>query len=159
MASNIVSITSRPAVLENSGQEAAMLWMQIDGASGNSPAAARDQALATLRNAEHAAGGPNVMVVSATDKSNVNPNDTVSMTLIYVNVGTQSASGVMLKNPVPQGTQYVTASAVGEGMDVAYDRTPDVAGGSGEVSAVRWKMNGDLKPGEERMARFKAVVR
>ncbi|MEO5931276.1 MAG: hypothetical protein ABIR47_15185 [Candidatus Kapaibacterium sp.] len=158
LTTNVLSITSQPALLDGAGSETPLLWMQIDGASGGSLSAARDQA-GHMLNAPGSATGPNVIVVSAVDKSNVNPADTVSMTLICVNVGSQSVSGVTLKNPVPPGTAYLANSAGGEGMEVGYDHAIATDGGVGEINGVRWNMSGSLKPGEDRVARFKAIVR
>ncbi|HVZ38990.1 MAG TPA: hypothetical protein VHI13_06915 [Candidatus Kapabacteria bacterium] len=156
IVANSIAITGRSTELQSGGRETPMLWLQIDGAGGATPAAARAAAVAMLGDAAAATSGPNIIVVSATDRPNVNPHDTVSMTLIYVNVGTQSASGVMLRNPVPAGTQYLASSAEGDGMRVEYDRSAE---NDGEIRAVRWTMNGELRPGEERIARFKTVVR
>lgn len=159
VAANVVSITSQAVALEREGRETPMLWMQIDGTSGGSPQAARESAVRGLKAAESAVAGPNIIVVSSVDKPNVNPADTVVMTLICVNVGTQNASGVTLRNPVPQGTAYLDKSAGGDDMEIGFDHARVADGTAGEISAVHWTMNGAMKPGEERVASFKTIVR
>lgn len=152
---NILSVTGRQNVLEGPDRETAMLWMQVVGVGDGTGVGTREAALAAVGAAENETGGPSVVIVSATGSASVNPRDTVSMTLVCVNVGNQSASDVMVNNPLPQGTSYLDNSASGDRMRVEYEHGD---GADGAVRAVRWMMTGELKPGEDRIARFKAIV-
>lgn len=133
-------------------EESALLWIVFDGSTAATAPAAKLQANAALDLAAKRSDDPNLLIISSTDRTSIRPSDTVALTLICVNIGTKGASGVTLRNPVPPGTSFMDGSAVGEGTEVLYDRE------AGTVRNVKWKMNGELKPGDEQVVSFRAVV-
>jgi len=48
------------------------------------------------------------------------PGDVLKYTIRYENKGKAEARGAKVVDPVPQGTSYVSGSAVGEGMDITF---------------------------------------
>jgi uncharacterized repeat protein (TIGR01451 family) len=133
-------------------EESALLWIVFEGSTAATAPAAKLQASGALDLASKRPDNPNLLIISSTDRTSIRPSDTVALTLICVNVGTKGASGVTLKNPVPPGTAFMDGSATGEGTEVLYDRE------AGTVRNVKWKMTGELKPGDEQVVSFKAVV-
>ena len=144
-------VVTGPAIGVNS-DESALLWLVFDGSTAAAAPAAKLQASGALETEAKRSDNPNILIVSSTDRTSIRPSDTVALTLICVNIGTKGATGVTLKNPVPPGTAFMDGSALGEGTEVLYDRE------AGTVRNVKWKMNGELKPGDEQVVSFRAVV-
>ena len=55
--------------------------------------------------------------VSAT---RINPGDVVFYTLNYINSGNETATGVVLDDPIPMGTVYLPGSAFGAGAEITF---------------------------------------
>lgn len=70
----------------------------------------------------NAQGQKEVKLVEAA-KTNVVPGDTVIFTNYYTNTGKEPATGVVIKNPVPEHMVYVDKSA--EGKDTKIDFSVD----------------------------------
>jgi len=63
-------------------------------------------------------GGKSVETrISADD---VQPGDTIVYTLNYINKGDADAVGVVLNDPIPQGTVYIVDSAFGPGSTISF---------------------------------------
>jgi len=50
----------------------------------------------------------------------VQPGDTLVYTMTYENKGDEAATGVVLNDPIPQGTIYIVDSAFGPGADISF---------------------------------------
>jgi uncharacterized repeat protein (TIGR01451 family) len=150
---NMLVVSGSPVGVD-AGGETALLWVVFNGSTMVSATAAKSQIAGVLDAALQHGNSPNLLIVSATDKQNLRPADTVALTLVCINIGGRGASGVVLNNPIPMGTHYLDRSATGEGTEVIYDRE----GSTGTVKSVKWKVQGELKPGEEQIVGFKAVV-
>lgn len=83
---------------------------------------------------------PNISVALAVDKISAEPGDTLTYTITYKNMGDGEATSIIISNPVPEHTSYVSGSAGSRGTYDAASRTirwvfPGLApGGTGTVS-------------------------
>lgn len=50
----------------------------------------------------------------------VQPGDILVYTLSYENRGNEAATGVVLNDPIPEGTVYIVGSAFGPGADISF---------------------------------------
>ena len=101
------------------------------------------------------------------------PGDRLVVVLAYRNTGAQPISGLVLKNPVPQGVAYRGAAANSPAPDVSVDGTTfgslaslrvRTAGGvraasPDDVIAVRWRLAAPLAAGAQGQLAFQAVLK
>jgi uncharacterized repeat protein (TIGR01451 family) len=151
-AKSLVTLTTPPVSVEGPS-EAAFLWMVIDGVSASSASKARDQASALLRESRFAERDPHIVVVSSTDKTNMQPGEIVTYALVCQNIGTGDATDVTLSNPVSEGMEYVLGSATAEGCKLSLEPS------STAVRKISWKFGAPVKPGEQRQVTFKVRVK
>ena len=59
---------------------------------------------------------PNLTLTKSADKTEVQPGDTITYTIIYKNDGTADAINVVITDPIPSGTVYVDKSATQGGI-------------------------------------------
>jgi uncharacterized repeat protein (TIGR01451 family) len=109
-----------------------------------------------------------------------NPGDVLRYTIEYTNKGLTEAKKVVIDNPVPAGSTYVSNSAEGKGMEITFSidgknfQTPPMLkykakkpdGTEEELSAtpdmythIRWKMTRPAKSGESGTVSFKVRVK
>lgn len=108
-------------------------------------------------------------------KANVVPGDTVTFTLTYVNTGSEPATDVAIKDPVPANMAYVKGSAEGEGTSIDFSidngktfNSPDklVVTSNGKTrqapaadyTVIRWVV-AKVMPGAKGTVSFKAKVK
>ena len=79
---------------------------------------------------------PALTLTKAVDRGAANPGDTVTYTLSYANLGDADASAVVVADPVPPRTTFLSASASGAlvGSVVQWSIGTLAAGGSGSVT-------------------------
>ena len=87
--------------------------------------------------------------------------DTLTYTVTYLNAGAGLATEVVIDQPIPAKTTYVTNSATGVGMTITYQHVE--AGGydasqSAPVTDIRFVRNLDLDPGGTGTVTFKVIV-
>jgi uncharacterized repeat protein (TIGR01451 family) len=136
-----------------------LLWMVVEGSSSASPSGAKTDAAASLASNVKNSAKPHLIIVTTADKQSTQPADTVTYTLVCVNVGLGSAADVVLKNPIPDGTRYIESSAAGQGTDISVERESKPAPQQGAATVVQWKLNEPLQPGAEKIVSFKVIVR
>ena len=104
------------------------------------------------------------------------PGDQVIYTVTFANEGDQPASGVTVVDPIPPQTRYVAGSAFGPGTDITFSvdggtsfasaeelKVTDANGATRaaraeEYTHIRWVFRGELEPGAQGYARFRAVL-
>jgi len=59
---------------------------------------------------------PNLTLTKSADKTEVQPGDTITYTIIYKNDGASDAINVVITDPIPSGTVYVDQSATQGGV-------------------------------------------
>ena len=104
------------------------------------------------------------------------PGDQVVYTLTFANRGEQPVTGVTVVDPIPEQMRYVNGSAFGPGTDIAFSvddgasfapaeelLVTDASGAERAARAddfthIRWVFRGELEPGAQGYARFRAVL-
>jgi uncharacterized repeat protein (TIGR01451 family) len=147
-----VVMTSAPLALDGASESPAF-WLVIDGVTASGQAAAKAAALLALKEKQSAANDPRVVIVSATDKQNSLPGDTVTYMVVCANIGSSGASDVTVSNPIPDGMLYLDGSVISEGSAVTMDRS------ASGVKKISWAFSKPLEPGGERVVSFKVRVR
>lgn len=101
------------------------------------------------------------------------PGEDVIYTITFTNISDESAENIVITNPISEDLTYVEGSAFGPGTVIEFSvdggetyGTADAlivkANGeerpaeAGDVTHVRWVMQGDLAAGARGMARFRA---
>ncbi|MBI4843746.1 MAG: DUF11 domain-containing protein [Nitrospirae bacterium] len=120
--------------------------------------------------------GKEEVIRVAAAEAEVKPGDTVIFTTYYSNKGKETASDIVINNPMPENMLYIGGSASGKDTVITFSidkgktyNTPDklkVTGKDGkertaepsEYTNIRWAMKKDIKPGEEGFVVFKAKV-
>lgn len=87
------------------------------------------------------------------------PNDTITYTLIYHNIGSAAAADITISNPIPQNTLYVDKSAEGEGSTISFIREKVNLPKIGLIQSISWNFKAPIYPGEERSAKFKVYLK
>jgi len=138
--------------------ETPMLWLMARGANAASQGASKALAAEIIGNSEKTKADPNIVVVNTISKTNAQPGDTVTYTLICKNIGLGEATNIQLSNPVAAGTVYLEGSAIGEGTDISVDREAATPSQSGAATMLRWKLKDALKGGQDQTVSFKVIV-
>ena len=104
------------------------------------------------------------------------PGDQVIYTVTFANQGDEPATGVTVVDPIPDQMRYVAGSASGPGTDITFSvdgghsfalaADLEVTATSGAARAaraedfthIRWVFRGELEPGAQGVARFRAVL-
>ena len=105
------------------------------------------------------------------------PADVMLYTIIFENIGKDSAGGIVINDPVPNNSKYRMGSATGENTTIAFS----IDGGKnfgnpGELvvkdkngkewtakpesyTHIRWVYNKELEPGEKSQVSFKTQIK
>ena len=105
------------------------------------------------------------------------PGQTIQYITVYENTGDKAVDGVNVINPIPTQLIYAMSTAWGENSDVSHsidggkawgtlaslkkkdkDGKP-VAVTASDITHIRWRNKGALKPGEKRMVGFQVTLR
>jgi len=104
------------------------------------------------------------------------PGATVAYTTTFKNIGSRSAGGIVIKNPVPANTTLVPAGAWGENTEISYSADGGktwaavdkvrVTGADGkerpagisEFTHIRWALRGELPAGKQGEVGFRVVI-
>ncbi len=103
------------------------------------------------------------------------PGDKVVYTITFTNVGAETATDVVITNPIDPNLTYIRSSAFGAGMTIEFSADDGQTwGGAGELTVtdadgertaepgdythLRWTLDGSLEPGATGVARFSATV-
>ncbi len=103
------------------------------------------------------------------------PGDQVVYTLTFANEGDQPATGVTVVDPIPAQMRYVDGSAFGPGTDISFSTDGENFAAAGELRVtnsngsvrnaraddythIRWVFRGELPPGAQGRASFRAVL-
>lgn len=103
------------------------------------------------------------------------PGDAVLYTITFTNISDETAENVVITNPIAANLTYVEGSAFGPGTVIEFsiddgesfaapaDLVVAVDGENrpaeaGDVTHVRWRMQNDLRSGQQGMAQFRAVL-
>ena len=104
---------------------------------------------------------PSLTLVKTVDAANAPPGAVLLYTVTYSNTGTSDAVTVDIVDPVPAGTTYVTGSASGAGMTVAFSHDGGASYDGMEaapVTHVRWMRALPLAPAGSGTVTFQAAV-
>jgi uncharacterized repeat protein (TIGR01451 family) len=104
---------------------------------------------------------PSLTLVKTVDAANAPPGAVLLYTVTYSNTGTSDAVTVDIVDPVPAGTTYVTGSASGAGMTVAFSHDGGASYDGMEaapVTHVRWMRALPLAPAGSGSVTFQAAV-
>ncbi|MEM9171267.1 MAG: hypothetical protein AAGA84_01045 [Pseudomonadota bacterium] len=101
------------------------------------------------------------------------PGDVVIYTVTYTNVADQAVENIVITNPIADELEYVFDSAFAPGADISFsvdggnafasldeltvnrDGQPVPASAS-DLTHIRWTLDGQLDPGAQGFARFRA---
>lgn len=112
-------------------------------------------------------------VVSLVPADKVVPGDVVVYTVTYTNVADQAVEKVVITNPIAEGLDYVADSAFAPGAEVSFsvdggnefaaldaltvERNGELVSASiDDLTHIRWTLDGELDPGSQGFARFRA---
>ncbi|MEO0575796.1 MAG: hypothetical protein AAF004_10055 [Pseudomonadota bacterium] len=112
-------------------------------------------------------------VVKLVPADKVVPGDVVVYTVTYTNVADQAVEKVVITNPIADGLDYVADSAFAPGAAVSFsvdggtefaaldtltvEREGElVAASIADLTHIRWTLEGELDPGSQGFARFRA---
>ena len=112
-------------------------------------------------------------IVQLVPAEKVVPGDVVIYTVTYTNVADQAVEKVVITNPIGESLEYVADSAFGPGAKVSFsvdggnafdeldaltvERNGErVAATSADLTHIRWTLDGELAPGSQGFARFRA---
>jgi uncharacterized repeat protein (TIGR01451 family) len=152
---NRIILTS-PVATSDNVNEVPLLWMVMNGVASSSRSDCRAEAQRIFKENQLGQDDPRVVVVGAADRERSQPGDTASYTLVCTNVGTGDATDVVLRNPVPGGARYIEGSATTDEMVLSFERA---AGDQpAEVRVLKWTLPQALRPGAEKIVRFKVII-
>jgi uncharacterized repeat protein (TIGR01451 family) len=149
---NRFTIESVPVNL-TPGEQTTMMSLTIAGTTVGQPAHTATQAHNLLIYLNAQSSRPDLVAVTSVDRQNTNPGDTVIYTIAYHNIGTAPGKDIEINNPIPAGTRYLENTAGGDGGVINLTRT-----GQDVVTAVKWKFEVPILPGDHRSVRFKVVI-
>ncbi len=105
------------------------------------------------------------------------PGDEVIYLIEFENAGTEAADNIVIQNPVPEHTIYKSGSASGANTDISYSvdggknfDSPEklvvtrADGSTGPATAdtytaIRWRYEESLPPGEKSSVEYRVVIR
>jgi uncharacterized repeat protein (TIGR01451 family) len=94
--------------------------------------------------------GPALTLVKSADRATVIPGEIITYTTSYANAGVDPAFAVVLEDPVPTNTTYVSGSTAGAGTTPTWSHDNGVNFDSSDalpVTHVRWTLNSSLPAG------------
>ena len=111
--------------------------------------------------------------IELVDAEEIVPGDVVLYTVTYRNVSDQSVENITVTNPIPPQLTYVPDSSFSPGADVQYsvdggatwgdlaelvvaDGDARRAATADDLTHIRWRLSGELAPGTQGFARFRA---
>jgi len=92
---------------------------------------------------------PLMSLTKVVDKASAPPEDILTYTITYKNIGDANARDINVIDPIPFNTEYVIGSATGIGVTITFQHIGGGAFDSSEtlpVYAVRWTPNDPLLP-------------
>ncbi|HEY3176316.1 MAG TPA: hypothetical protein VGK94_11235 [Candidatus Polarisedimenticolia bacterium] len=104
---------------------------------------------------------PSLTLVKAVDKATAPPGGVLTYTVTYSNAGSGDAISVVVVDPVPANTTYVTGSAAGAGMTITWSHDSGLSWDSSElapVTNVRWQRAALLPAGGSGSVAFRVTV-
>ncbi len=146
-------IESSPVTLSPNAKTA-LLSIIVAGTTVGEPGHAAKQARNLVSYLNGEAAKPELVTLTSVDRNSIRSGDTLAYAIDYHNIGTTAGKDIEIHNPVPAGTQYLENTAEGSGGAVAFTRSPQ-----NEVTAIGWKFDAPVMPGEHRSVKFKVVVR
>lgn len=122
---------------------------------------------------KRAAAADGTTRVSLVPAARVTPGDRVVFQLEYRNTGQQSASGLVIANPVPAAMQYVSPAEGSPAPELSVDGTTfgplsslkvREAGAvrsavAADVRVVRWRLAQPVAPGAKGQVAFRAILK
>jgi uncharacterized repeat protein (TIGR01451 family) len=141
------------AVTCSAGSRTQLLSLTLAATTVGRPDYARKQARDIMAWFNNRVARPDLAAISEMDRTATNPGDTVTCTIVYHNIGTAPGADIAISNPVPPGTMYVENTAGGKGGAVTLKHSEQNI-----VTAVEWKFDEPILPGEDRSVQFKVVV-
>lgn len=99
---------------------------------------------------------------SVTPTVPVSPGGTLTYTLYYKNIGQGTATNVILTDAIPQGTIYITNSAVGVNTNIYYSHDGGLTYDTSQdapVTHIRWELIFEIGPGSSGNVSFKVRVK
>jgi uncharacterized repeat protein (TIGR01451 family) len=149
---NNVTITTPAA--EVSGKTS-VLWLTVAGESAASLASAKSSSAAKIVAAGKNSADAKLVIVNTISKSDAQPGDTVTYSVVCKNIGIGSASNISLSNPVPNGTLYLNGSASEDGATVNFEKDQN---GSDAVKKITWGLLEPLSGGTQKSVHFKVII-
>ncbi len=106
---------------------------------------------------------PQLTLTEAVDKSIAAPGDTLTYTVVYLNIGVGLATSVVVDEDIPENSTYVENSAAGDGteMSITFSHNDGVnydLSQSAPVTHIRFSRIPNLAPGGSGSVTFKVVV-
>jgi uncharacterized repeat protein (TIGR01451 family) len=152
-ANRSVTITTKATAIAAGNIETPLTWFIVEGMNAANAAASKAEASKMLADdAKTPVRGPNIVIVTYSNKQTTAPGDTVAYSVVCSNIGSGGAKDIEVSNPIPAGTRYIAGSAAGDQTTISTDAP------SGAVSLIRWKLQSALQPGQERIVSFKVIV-
>ena len=144
-----VSITTKSIKV---GNESLLLFLTIDCAN------TKDEGTAALLSYDQK-NEINISIVNVSNKTTARPGDTISYQIICTNIGSGSASDIVITNPIAAGAQYLDNSAEGVDTEISFDRNAAATPALGEAKMIKWKLTKNLNVGEEKVVSFKVLIK
>ncbi len=147
-----------PVVTVPAGQATPVFTLRVFGTAVTVTDFASQQADNIVALLNGAAASPAMVTRTMVSKATPAPGDTITYRILFHNVGTAPATGIVLTNPIGQGLTYVPGSATGRDADIAIGQSDPEPPQAPVVQDITWTFTSNILPGDERWVSFKAIV-
>ncbi len=106
-------------------------------------------------------GDSQLTLTKSVDKTTAAPNEQLTYTISYRNIGSGLAQDVVVIDTIPEHTTYVRGSAFGNSTTIAYQHVPGGpfdSSDAGTVVAIKWTLQGFLNPQETGTVGMKVTI-
>lgn len=143
-----------------SGQSREVMRVKVSATTAEGAEQAKQQAANLVAFLSGGVAEPDLMVMTFADKTDTQPGEVITYTILYHNIGTAPMKDVLLTNPIPVGASYVEGSAGGRDAEIEIKRSePHVQTGTmGVATHIIWKIGRTVRPGEQGQVLFKVLV-
>lgn len=145
--------------VESKGGWYSLFSFDVSGTTIDDPQKAMSQVQHIANRVAAKEDAPDLIITNTADRVTTVPGDTVTYTIAYHNIGSGYAQDAVISNPVPEGVTLIEPSAAGKNASVSFERKAGTGDVPGEVTLVKWKINGRIMPGDSGVVTMKVIVR
>ncbi len=147
-----------PVVNVSPGVPVSVFRLNVFGTTVTLPEHMPQQSSNVAARLNGATPAPGMVTRTFVGKPTALPGDTVVYRILFHNIGTGPATGVVLTNPIPDGVTYLAGSATGEDAEITIGESNPEPPQASVVQDITWTFLSKILPGDERWASFTVIV-